>query len=411
MSRREILNFVNAAHFFDHFFLLIFPTAALALAPAWDLSYGEALVLGTPIYALFALGTLPAGWLGDRFDRMKLMIVFFLGCGASSLLAAISTGPVSLMVALGLLGLFAALYHPVGLALITDIGQRTGRALAINGVFGNLGLAAAAVTSGFLATQFGWRSAFILPGILSIIIGAVLTVRQTRRSAVVDTGGNRVAPPAYDTGRREQITVFGVICVAALFGGTIFNAVTISLPKFFAEQLTDVAGNLSWIGASAGGVFAVAAFAQLPVGELLDKYGARPILLCLLSVQIALFALLTQMTGWGTFVVALVLIISIFAEIPITSWLLGRYIRSGLRSRAVSVEYVLSLGVGSAIVPSIAYAHRAGYGYDVQIATLALCAAIIFVAALFLPIGPVRQPTDSQSTDRLHNATSKQMQL
>ena len=131
MSRNESLQFINIAHFFDHFFLLIFPTAALALAPAWDMSYAEVLLLGTPLYVMFALGTLPAGWLGDRVDRMLLIAVFFIGCGAASLLIALATGPGLLMFGLGILGVFTAMYHPVGLAHVTDIGKRTGRALEI----------------------------------------------------------------------------------------------------------------------------------------------------------------------------------------------------------------------------------------------------------------------------------------
>ena len=84
MTRHEALHYVNAAHFFDHFFLLIFPTAALAIGPAWNTSYAEILLLGSPLYIAFALGTLPAGWLGDRYDRVLLMGIFFIGCGVSN---------------------------------------------------------------------------------------------------------------------------------------------------------------------------------------------------------------------------------------------------------------------------------------------------------------------------------------
>lgn len=96
MSRNEALQFINVAHFFDHFFLLIFPTAALAIAPAWGMTYAEVLLLGSPIYVMFALGTLPAGWLGDRMDRMVLIAIFFLGCGASSVWVALSNNALTM---------------------------------------------------------------------------------------------------------------------------------------------------------------------------------------------------------------------------------------------------------------------------------------------------------------------------
>jgi len=385
MSRAASLHFINLAHFFDHFFLLIFPTAALAIAPAWQMSYAQILLFGTPLYGMFALGTLPSGWLGDRMGRVTLIMVFFLGCGASSLLIALATGPTTLMAGLGLLGLFASLYHPVGLAHVTTIGERTGRALAINGVFGNMGLAGAAVTTGVLATTYGWQAAFAVPGGVSILIAVVMVWWHHSQNKTVVLTSTAPQDTLISTNRQAQVIVFGVICVAALFGGVVFNAVTISLPKFFDERLIGVAGNLTWIGASTGAVFAVAAFAQLPVGELLDRFGAKPILLILLSGQIILLIGLTQATGIWTLGLALLLVVMMFAEIPITSWLLSHYVRSNLRARAISVEYTLSLGMSSVTVPMIAIMHRAGYGFDVQFILLAISAAVVLVATLFLP--------------------------
>ncbi len=389
MTRKEALNFINTAHFFDHFFLLIFPTAALAIARAWDLAYPDALVLGTPLYVMFAVGTLPAGWLGDRFDRMKLIILFFMGCGASSVLVALSSSPTSLMISLGLLGLFTSLYHPVGLALVTDLGERAGRALAVNGVFGNMGLAGAAVITGVLAKHVGWQSAFAVPGIMSVAVGSTLFLRYRSTRNIATTQIATARNDAVPNNLRAQYMVLMVIFVAALFGGFVFNAVTISLPKFFDERLTNVAGDLSWIGASTGLVFAVAAFAQLPVGELLDKFGARSILLTLLVMQIALLVCLSQATGWVAMALALLLVTMLFAEIPITTWLISRFVRSGLRSRVVSVEYVLSLGMASVAVPLIARMHGIGLGFDVQFIVFAVSAFVVLGAALFLPSCPM----------------------
>lgn len=385
MSRNEALQFINVAHFFDHFFLLIFPTAALAIAPVWGMSFADVLVLGTPLYVMFALGTLPAGWLGDRINRLTLIAVFFAGCGFSSIGISLASGPASMTFGLAFLGLFAAIYHPVGLAHVTRIGLRTGRALAINGVFGNMGLAGAAITTGLLAQFVGWQSAFALPGVVSVIIGGVLFVRNRKNSDLTASHTKTDESVATPNDLQTQRTVFLVICIAALFGGMVFNTVTISLPKFLDERLAIDSVNLAWVGASAGLIFAVAAFAQLPVGELLDRIGARPILLCLLAGETILLLALTQATGWPAFALALLLVTVMFAGIPITTWLVGHYLDAGVRSRAVSVEYVLSLGVGSAVVPLIAYLQRAGIGFEYQFVGLAVSSAVIFFTGLFLP--------------------------
>ncbi|MEL6575044.1 MAG: MFS transporter [Pseudomonadota bacterium] len=401
MSRFEALQFLNVAHFFTHFFLLIFPTAALAIGPAWEMSYPSVLALGTPLYVAFALGTPVAGWLGDKLDRMGLILAFFLGSGIAGIGTAFATGPVGLMLGLSGLGLSAAIFHPVANAMIPDLAERTGRALAVNGVFGNLGLAAAALGTGILAKVFGWQAAFFVPGLVSTLIGCVLWARR-RNGVPPVSAGVATNRPVVDAGPRGQRAVFALVCVAALFGGLVFNVITVSLPKLFDERLGALAGDLALIGASAGLIFFLAAFAQLPVGELLDRFGARRILLGLLSAQIIMLAALSQASGWIVLPLALLLVTVMFAELPITGWLLGRYLQSSLRARAVSVEYLLSLGMGSAALPAIAVLHANGLGFDVQLGLLAASTSVVALTALFLlPADGAAPETHAAATERV----------
>ena len=72
-----------------------------------------------------------------------------------------------LAVTLDATGLFAAIYHPIGTAMLVNAaGDRPGRAIGINGVFGNIGVGLAPVVTAFLAGQAGWRAAFIVPGVV-----------------------------------------------------------------------------------------------------------------------------------------------------------------------------------------------------------------------------------------------------
>ena len=391
MTRKGGLMYLNVAHFFDHFFLLIFPTAVIAIESDWALSYGDALALGTSMYVAFGLATLPAGWLGDHLDRRSLMVVFFLGCGVSSVLTGLATAPVGLAVGLAGLGACAAIYHPVGMSLVIATAERPGRALAINGVFGNMGLAGSALVTGLLAEAFGWRSSFVVPGIIAIAIGIVYALQVRADNALQRASDAKEEDKFVDYGRRLQIRVFAVVVVSAIFGGIVFNAVTITLPKLFDERLLFSDINLSHIGGYTAAVFAVAAFAQLPVGELLDKYGARPILISLLVPQVAALIIIANLQGVAIIPVAMLLVLLMFAEVPVTSWLLGHFVAPGWRARAFSIEYVLSLGLGALVVPAIALGHRTGYGFSVQYLFLAGSAAMVLLAALILPAWRNRQ--------------------
>ncbi len=379
------LAFLNVAHFLCHYFLLIFPTAVIAIAADWGLSYGAALALGTPLYVIFALATLPAGWLGDHWDGQRLIGLSFFGLGAASLFIAFAADDLWLMVGLGALGLFAAIYHPVGLAMVTRLSDRPGHALAVNGVYGNLGLAAAALATGLLADAFGWRSAFLVPGLVVLVVGLVHLMTVRRHDASARPSHQAKGPDTVAVPRAIQIRVVAVILLAALFSGVIFNGVTISLPKLFDERLGAIAPTLTGVGGYTTLVFAVAAFAQLPVGNLLDRVGGRPVMIALYVLIAATLALLSQAFGWLAVPGALVVVTFMFAGLPITGWLLGRYVASSWRSRAFAAEYVLSLGMASAIVPAIALLHENGYGFDSQYLLFALSAGVVVLGAAALP--------------------------
>ncbi|MCH8835582.1 MAG: MFS transporter, partial [Proteobacteria bacterium] len=159
--------FLNLGHAYDHLFMLLYPTVVLALGDVFQASYGELLALSVYGFIAFGAGALPAGWLGDRWSRRGMMIVFFVGIGLASILTGLARSTVDIAVGLALIGLFASIYHPVGIAMVAETDPaRVGKALGVNGVFGNLGVAFAGVTAGALTDMISWRAAFIIPGVV-----------------------------------------------------------------------------------------------------------------------------------------------------------------------------------------------------------------------------------------------------
>jgi MFS family permease len=378
------LLFLNLAHAYDHFFLLIFPTAVLALAPAWGLSYGEALALGTAAFVTFGLGTLPAGWLGDRWSRSALMSLFFLGIGGAAILTGLAEGPITLTLGLGLIGLFASIYHPVGTALVVQNAPHSGRALGINGVFGNLGVAAAGLVTGALTQWLGWRAAFILPGVLAVLTGLVFAFGIG--PAMAKTGATRPnAGPKVEIDANAQLRLFVVLGIASLFGGIVFHGTTVALPKIFEVRLAAVVDSLATIGLLVSLVFALAAVAQIVVGHLLDRVGARPLLPAVALLQAFCLFGAIGLWGWGMLAVALPMMLLVFGEIPIAAWLVGRYVAASWQSRVFALQYVLSLGVSAAVVPLISVLYERTGGFETLFLTMAAAAGVVGVAALILP--------------------------
>ena len=390
---RERLNFLflNAGHFLDHLFMLIFATvAALRLAEEWGMSYAALIPYATPGFVAFGLGSLPAGWIADKWSREGMLIVFFVGIGASSILTALAGSPIEIALGLLAIGAFAAIYHPVGLAMVVHGRRKTGVPLAINGVYGNLGVAVAALLTGYLIDTGGWRHAFVVPGAISIGIGAAYAafVRQGRRSRAGLRDEPAAAPETTASvsaiDRATFTRVLTVIVFTTAIGGLNYQSTTFALPKIFDERLTELAGSATAVGGYASLVFAVGALAQLVVGHLVDHHSLRTVFGFVAGLQAALFALMVQLSGIAALVVAAGFMFVVFGQIPINDVLVSRITTSAWRSRVYALRYLMTFSVMASTLPVIAGIH-ATRGFSALFVVMAVASTGIFAAVLALP--------------------------
>src|SRR5215813_4814013 len=171
VERRRSIAFLNWAHAIDHFVLLIYPTVVIGLEVVYQRSYSDLIALSSTAFVAFGVFSLPAGWLADRWSRRNMMAAFYIGCGLSLAAAGFAPNLMALAAAMFALGMFASIYHPVGMAMLIEATKARGRTLAFNGVCGNLGVSLAAGISAALATGFGWRAAFLVPAAILVATG------------------------------------------------------------------------------------------------------------------------------------------------------------------------------------------------------------------------------------------------
>lgn len=376
--------FLNAGHFLDHFFMLIFATAAaLRLTTEWGLSYAQLIPYATPGFIAFGVCAIPAGWLADKWSRQGMMVVFFIGIGLSSVLAGAAANPTQIAVCLALVGVFAAIYHPVGLAMVVQGRTKTGLRLAVNGVWGNLGVASAALMTALLIDFSGWRSAFYLSGMLSIGIGLgywyfVRHYLQVQGVAKAETLVSEAI--GADNIRR----IFAVILVTTAIGGLVFQSTTFALPKIFDERLSDLTASATTNGWCVFIVFAIAAGGQVLVGKLLDHYPVKRIFATVAALQCVLFAVMINAEGHLALILSIAFMLVVFGQIPINDVLLGRIVSSEWRSRAYALRYLVTFSVMASAVPLIAWIHQHG-GFGRLFTVLSIAAICIFLAVLLLP--------------------------
>ena len=405
--KRDNLQFLllNIGHLLDHLFMLIFATvAALALAREWGATYGELLVYATPGFFAFGVFSLPAGWLADKWNREGMMAVFFLGIGSAAIATGLAQSPLQVGVGLFTIGIFAAIYHPVGLAIVTARWKNTGSRLAVNGVWGNFGVAGAALLTGYLIDHGGWRSAFLAPGAFSVTIGiAYLMLRwpeisQPRVAAAAGAATASAAiPPAT---RAVLLRISMIVFVTAAVSSIVFQSTTFALPKIFDERLQGLAAAMvAWlkqtgiapqadvatlVGGLAFFVFAIASLAQLVVGRMLDRYGARPVFMTVAAIQVAFFALMPGLNDLAAVAVALGFMLGAFGQIPINDFMIGKMAVGEFRARAYAIRYMISFTVLAATLPLISYVYGT-WGFDTLFRLLAASALVIFLVVSLLP--------------------------
>lgn len=382
-ARTRTIAFINAAHTLTHFALLILPTAVLAMENAFaGLDYGAIVTLGTAMFAIYGLGSLPVGWLAERYGARTMLAVFFLGTGATLIACGLAVTPATFALALGLAGAVLAIYHPVGTALLVEVaGPELGRAIGINGVFGNLGVSLAPLVTGAVVAAAGWRAGFVLPGAVALAIAFA----YLRTPASVTAAARRHAATFPDIPRATAIRAFLVLTAIAVTNGLMFNAVTILLPKLFEERLAASAAALALIGLLAFAVSICGAVTQYAVGRVADRTSLRALFLGLASAQMPLVAGLAVVPGWLTVPFAAAAIATVFGQVTVNDAMLARTVPPALRARAYAVRFFVGFVGAAAAAPLVGLLHaRRG---DMQAVLWAL-AAVGLATALFAAAFP-----------------------
>jgi predicted MFS family arabinose efflux permease len=379
---------LNVGHGMDHLFLLIFATAVAAIAVDWGIAWQDLMPYTTGAFALFGLGSLPAGRLGDLWGRRAMMIVFFAGMGCSALLIATATGVWHLAAALTVMGAFASIYHPVGIPMIVQSSTRPGFTIGVNGLAGNLGIAGAAILTGVLVKHAGWRMAFVVPGMISLACAALFWLLVPRE----ETAPARRPKKQVDLPRSVMVRAVFVMTLAGATGNMIFNFTTNGNGAFLAERLRGIVDDPATLGVLLAVVYTIASLAQLVVGKLIDRFPLKWIYLPIAAAQVPLFFVAAQTSGWALYGVMLVFMVFVFGAIPFIDAMIVQYVDDRMRSRVAGIRLAISFGVASAAVYLLGPVVK-GAGFTTLLLLMAGISALTTVFVLFLPSREPRPAT------------------
>lgn len=376
---RTVIGFVNAAHFLDHYAMLIFAAAVVVMAPIFGMTYSALLPTATPGFVAFGAGSLLTGWLGDRWSRRHMLAIFFFGMGVTLILTGLSRTPRQLGAALFAIGAFASIYHPVGTAMLVAHASHIGREVGINGVCGNLGVACAALVTGVVTEYFGWRAAFVLPGVIALAVGASFVCAVADEPRTVSTS----TTTRTRVGRAAMKRVVLALVVTITASSTTFNAITVALPKLFAERLSTLTRSTAGIGLIAAGVYVFGAFAQYSVGRLLDRHPLKRVFLPMAFLLAPLLAAAAYGSSWVLILISVGIVIGIFGLVTINDTMVAKYTSDAWRSRAFAVRYFFGFTAAGGSVATVALLHERG-GFQLMLQAFAgLCLLVVAGAFIF----------------------------
>lgn len=319
-----------------------------------------------------------------------MMALYFVGLGASSILTGFASGPTFITITLAGVGLFASIYHPVGIPwMIRGAGQgKVGKVLAINGVFGSFGTAAAGLVAGALIDLSGWRATFVVPGVVCILTGIAM-LWFLFRGQITDDG---VAHKQENVSSRgELVRVFLILLVSMFVGGVIYHVMQTALPKLLTDRLAGMLGDGAFgVGAVFAFVFIFGGIMQVVGGMLADRFPLKLVYVSCWFLQIFVMSGIAASANLGIIGFATLAVMVNVAALPAENMMLAKYTPAKRHGLAFGVKFVLAFVAAPVAIELVAWVRAATGGFDWLFAGVAVATAIVFILLLALPGSQVR---------------------
>jgi MFS family permease len=213
-----VLILVYMLNFLDRQIIGILATPLKAHFGLSDTQFG--LLGGLAFASVYSTLAIPLAWLADRFSRVWVMTGALAVWSGFTALCGVAGSFTQLFlfrmgVGVGEAGGVAPAY-----SLIADYFPKAQRARALAAyAFGiPLGTAAGTLVGGVLAAKYGWQTAFIVVGLLGLLVAPLLrlTVKDPKRGGLDAPAVEAAAPAAAAVPAPAKAPSFGAVCATLL---------------------------------------------------------------------------------------------------------------------------------------------------------------------------------------------------
>ena len=380
-------------HLIMHMFAAFYFVIVLAIEDDWRLSYDELLNLWFLGSLLVGLGAIPAGWMSDRWSRTGMMAIMFLGLGVASISCGMSSTKLALFINLSILGLFCSIYHPAGISWVVNSSKSTGRALGFNNIFGGVGIGVGALSSGFFIDYFNWQTAFIVPGIVSILIGILLTWHIVSKVIPIQnilSEKFKENPPSGDYLKIIFIMMISITCM-----GFVFQILQTSIPKVIDIRLSESLNlNTTKIGMAVSSIYIISGLMNYIGGILADKYSEKFIYVCGIFGQAILLIVVALTSNYFLIVFALMTVAFNSSILPAENVLLAKFSPEKYQGLVYGIKFIVSFAIAPIAVLLIAKSYELTNDFIYLYLGGGILMIVVFLMALSLPYTNKKLPVN-----------------
>jgi MFS family permease len=342
---KSILIAVSACHALTHAYMLVFPTIYKSIGTSLKLEFAGVGFVGMASYMAFGFGALPAGFLSDRLGAKMLLVLCLAGTTAASILVFTLTTPVGVVVALVLLGLFASMYHPAALSLLSTSLKEIGKGMGIHGMGGMVGVAAAPLVAGSITARYGWTYSYLVLGAVGAVLLVVITAglgfhRRSETVAAHETPQTRA--PAGQVKKLIFIYLIGAVY------GLIYRGIMTFFPSYLSQRVPFIGDDVGRLGMITSGILVISIIGPLLGGYLASS--ARRIERNLLLVFIMLGLLAVGFyfaSGLLLILITAPAVLLIFGFQPLQNTLIAKSSHSMKRGTVYGINYTVAFGIGA----------------------------------------------------------------
>ncbi len=382
------VTYAALGHLLMHMFAAFYFVIVLAIEDDWKLSYDELLNLWFLGSLLVGLGALPAGWISDRWSRSGMIAIMFIGLGISSLLCGLSGNKVSLFISLSLLGLFCAIYHPAGISWVVNTSKETGKALGFNNIFGGVGIGLGAFFAGVLIEQFNWQAAFMLPGLISLVVGLSLTYHLKSGKISLRNISSEQFKDNPEKNQMLKIAIIMLLSITCL--SFVYQILQTSLPKAIDIRLTDSLDlSTSDIGYIVAAIYIVSGLMNYVGGILTDKYSEKLIYSIGIIGQGLLLLLIVSLSNYWLIAISLAIVAFNSSILPAENLLLAKFSPEKYQSLVYGIKFIVSFTVGPIALIMISRSYDLTGEFGVLYLAFGFVMIIMFLIVLTLPVKKV----------------------